>query len=594
MGVVYLAEDPRLHRQVAIKTVELARDDPEQREFLLNRLMRDAQAAAALSHPNIVPVYDVMEESTVAYVVMEYVDGESLAVRLRRVGRPEPSFTLRVLREMAAALDYTHGRGVIHRDIKPGNVMIDAAGKAKIMDFGIARIADSRTNTPTGMVMGTIHYMAPEQIKGEPVDGRCDQFALGAVAYEMLTGASMFGAQSIATLAYKIVNEDPPLMRTLNDKLPEAMEAVIRKALAKQPAQRFASCGEFVNALEAAYAGQASNIGVPDREAPTTTMRVPASVLAPATAPAPAIAAAPQPAAKASGSRAAAAVVGVVLVAGVGAVLLWKPWATPSPAAVSQKTAPPAQESRPPSVAENTAPPPATKHEASPKSPERAATNRTPDPPAKATHKEPPPQPEVKPVDPPEEPEPETESGEKGSGPAFDAWRQGNQLEATGDHAGAIAAYSRAILIKPRYAAAFTNRGLAHFRQRDFADAVVDYSHAIDILPKYARAYVLRGNANAQLKHNDQALGDYSRAIELKPELPAAWGGRGVLYLHESKFQRALSDLNEAIKRAPRQEIWYENRATTRRGMGDEAGARADQEQAKKIAAHKQGKAEQY
>jgi len=583
MGVVYLAEDPRLHRQVAIKTVDLSRDDPEQRAFLLNRLLRDAQAAAALSHPNVVPVHDVIEEATAAYVVMEYVDGENLASRLRRLGKPEPSFALRVLRDMAGALDYTHARGVIHRDIKPGNVMIDAAGEAKIMDFGIARIADSRTNTPTGMVMGTIQYMAPEQIKGEPLDGRCDQFALGAVAYEMLTGASMFGAQSIATLAYKIVNEDPPLMRTLNDALPESMDVVIRKALAKQPSQRFASCGGFVNALEAAFTGQISGSGAAGRDTPTATMQAPANILA-----RPAVATATGRARLApTGSRSGAAIAaGVVLAAAMAGLLVWKPWKAPAASAIPQR-APAAA-----NVADAALPPTPVSADAPPKPVEHASAKNTPAPLPKPAHQDPPPPPNLQQADAAAESEPETESDDKGTGPAVEAWRQGNQLEAAGDHAGAVAAYSRAISIKPRYAAAFTNRGIARFHEKDFTNAVADYSQAIEILPKYARAYLLRGNARVQLRQDDPALSDYSRAIELNPELAPAWGGRGVLYLHESKFQKALGDLNEAVKLAPRQQIWYENRASVRRALGDGAGASADEQQARKITARKQAKAE--
>jgi eukaryotic-like serine/threonine-protein kinase len=154
MGVVYLAQDPMLNRKVAVKTVDLGVDDPVEREFLRGRLLRDARAAAVLKHPNIVSIYDLFEEGGHAYLVMEYVEGQSLEALLRSNPLPGPVMTLSVLRQMTDALDYTHGQGVIHRDIKPANVMIDSTGTAKIMDFGIARITDTRTSTPTGMVMG--------------------------------------------------------------------------------------------------------------------------------------------------------------------------------------------------------------------------------------------------------------------------------------------------------------------------------------------------------------------------------------------------------------------------------------------------------
>jgi eukaryotic-like serine/threonine-protein kinase len=145
-----------LNRQVAVKTVDLGVDDPGEREFLRNRLLRDARAAAVLKHPNIVSIHDVFEDGERAYVVMEYVEGDSLSARLKANPLPDTATILRVLRQMADPLDYTHSQGLIHRDIKPANVMIDHGGTAKIMDFGIARISDARTSTPTGMVMGTV------------------------------------------------------------------------------------------------------------------------------------------------------------------------------------------------------------------------------------------------------------------------------------------------------------------------------------------------------------------------------------------------------------------------------------------------------
>ena len=210
MGAVYLALDPVLNRQVAIKMLELGIEEPSQRSFLFDRLLRDAKAAAILSHPNIVSIYDVIEEQGTAYVVMEYVPGESLACFLERNPNPGIELTLQVLRQMASALDYTHSKGVIHRDIKPGNVMRDPNGVVKILDFGIARISDGLTATPTSMVMGTIEYMSPEQLKGDALDGWADQFSLAAVAYRMLTASTLFGVHTIATITYKVVNEMPP------------------------------------------------------------------------------------------------------------------------------------------------------------------------------------------------------------------------------------------------------------------------------------------------------------------------------------------------------------------------------------------------
>src|SRR5271165_2561090 len=154
MGLVFLAEDPSLNRQVAIKMLDILADSVGDREFLRTRLLRDAKAAAILSHPNIVSVFDIVEEGHSVYVVMEYIEGESLADYLDHTPLPDCEFTLRVLQQVAVGLDYTHSRGIVHRDIKPGNIMIGANGVVKILDFGIARISDVRTSTPTGMVMG--------------------------------------------------------------------------------------------------------------------------------------------------------------------------------------------------------------------------------------------------------------------------------------------------------------------------------------------------------------------------------------------------------------------------------------------------------
>src|SRR5215472_11454263 len=188
MGVVYLAEDPVLGRKVAIKTVHFEITDNAERDYLREQLLRDARASAGLSHPNVVNVHDIIEAGDTTYLVMEFISGETLMSRMTRVPPPDTAWLLRVLRDIASALDYTHRKGVVHRDIKPGNVMIDHHGRVRIMDFGLARNTEQRSAACSGMVAGTIQYMSPEQIKGESLDGRADQFSMAAVAYEMLCG----------------------------------------------------------------------------------------------------------------------------------------------------------------------------------------------------------------------------------------------------------------------------------------------------------------------------------------------------------------------------------------------------------------------
>jgi serine/threonine-protein kinase len=252
MGVVYRAEDPAIGRTVAVKTIRLGDfSDPAERERLRERLFREARSAGVLSHPNIVTIYDIAEENDTAYVFMEYVDGQPLEQMLVSGGPLDKQLVLDVLRQTAAALDYAHQKGIVHRDIKPANIMVSVDGQAKITDFGVARIV-SQQMTQAGTILGTPNYMSPEQIQGIPVDGRSDQYSLAVVAYEMLTGEKPHAADSLPTLLYKIAQEEPVAPRRLNPTLPPEVDAVFGRALAKEPARRYASCAEFVGALTAA------------------------------------------------------------------------------------------------------------------------------------------------------------------------------------------------------------------------------------------------------------------------------------------------------------------------------------------------------
>lgn len=252
MGIVYRAEDPAIGRTVAVKTIRLGDfSDPAERERLRDRLFREARSAGVLSHPNIVTIYDIAEENDTAYVFMEYVDGQPLEQMLVSGEPLDRQSILDVLRQTAAALDYAHQRGIVHRDIKPANIMVSVDGQAKITDFGVARIV-SQQMTQAGTILGTPNYMSPEQIQGIPVDGRSDQYSLAVVAYEMLTGEKPHAADSLPTLLYKIAQEEPVAPRRLNPTLPPEVDAVFARALAKEPARRYASCAELVGALTAA------------------------------------------------------------------------------------------------------------------------------------------------------------------------------------------------------------------------------------------------------------------------------------------------------------------------------------------------------
>lgn len=254
MGVVYRAEDPAIGRTVAIKTIRLSDvTESRERQRLRERLLREAQSAGILSHPGIVTIYDIAEEGGLCYIFMEYVNGDTLERLIARGQLPEPGALLAILRQTAAALDYAHQRGIVHRDVKPANIMVDSTGSAKVTDFGVSRFV-SQEMTQTGGLMGTPSYMSPEQIQGHPVDGRADQFALAVIAYEALTGEKPFVADSLPALVYRIVRDEPAPAHRLNPTLNGGVDGVLRKALSKDPAQRFPTCTGFINALSNALA----------------------------------------------------------------------------------------------------------------------------------------------------------------------------------------------------------------------------------------------------------------------------------------------------------------------------------------------------
>jgi serine/threonine-protein kinase len=262
MGTVYRARDPLIDRLVAIKTIDFSEaGDPAQRQQLRDRVIREASAAGALSHPNIVTVHDAGELGSKAYIVMEYVEGVTLWQARESGEPPERGKVLDILRQTAAALDYAHERGIVHRDVKPGNIMIDRRGAVKIADFGIARMIAGERLTRTGMIVGTPHYMAPEQLGAGEAGPAADQFALAINAYETLTGNKPFDADNFSALLAKILNEDPPPMRAADSLIPAAAEAAIKRALAKDPRKRYPSCSAFAAALNQAFAAASPAAG---------------------------------------------------------------------------------------------------------------------------------------------------------------------------------------------------------------------------------------------------------------------------------------------------------------------------------------------
>src|SRR5579862_4596371 len=252
MGIVYKAQDPAIGRTIAIKSIRLTdlTDDAE-RERLRERLFREAQSAGILSHPGIVTIYDIAEENGMAYIFMEFVNGPPLEKMLQQSQTPDKETLLSIFRQTGAALDYAHKKGIVHRDIKPANIMVHEDGTAKVTDFGVAKIV-SQQMTQAGTMMGTPSYMSPEQVQGGVISGRTDQFSLAVIAYEVLTGEKPFTAEYLPTLLYKIVREDFEPPQRLNPTLSADIEAVMRRALSKNAANRYETCTEFVAALSAA------------------------------------------------------------------------------------------------------------------------------------------------------------------------------------------------------------------------------------------------------------------------------------------------------------------------------------------------------
>lgn len=282
MGVVYEAWDPRIGRKIAVKTIFL---DPnltqEEREEYKKRFLREAQAAGALSHPNIVTIYDVGEAKGEPFIAQEYAEGETMKDLLKQKKKLSPEETTSIFSQICSAVSYAHKKGIVHRDLKPANIMVSKDGKAKILDFGIARITTTTaTITQTGTVMGTPAYMSPEQVRGERVDHRSDIFSLGVVLYELLTGKRPFEGKAPTTVIFKIVNEPPTSIRTHVPALPKDTDGLFERVLAKKSADRFQTADELAQAVTEVLTGKKLEVIKKKRVARLAlTVGVPAGVL---------------------------------------------------------------------------------------------------------------------------------------------------------------------------------------------------------------------------------------------------------------------------------------------------------------------------
>ncbi|HEX6320433.1 MAG TPA: serine/threonine-protein kinase [Burkholderiales bacterium] len=252
MGVVYLGKDPKIGREVAIKTMALSQEfEPEELAEVKERFFREAETAGRLSHPNIVTIYDTGEEHDFCYIAMELLKGGDLAPYVKPGKLLPMDQVVSIVARVADALGYAHRQGVVHRDIKPANMMYDPqTDTLKVTDFGIARLTDS-SKTKTGMVLGTPSYMSPEQLAGKKIEGRSDLFSLGVSLYQMLCGRLPFEGESMAQLMFKIANEPPTEILSVNPDVPPRLRAFLLHALAKNPDERFQTGEEFAGALRA-------------------------------------------------------------------------------------------------------------------------------------------------------------------------------------------------------------------------------------------------------------------------------------------------------------------------------------------------------
>ncbi len=293
MGKVYLAEDPRIERLLAIKTVRVEGREGEV-EDRKRRLLREAKAAGKLIHPHVVTLFDAGEDGETLFLAFEYVKGSDLSGRLEQ----GPPFTLaealRVVRQAAEGLAYAHQQGIVHRDIKPSNILLDERSWVKISDFGIAKMAGQATElTMTGSVVGSPHYLSPEQIRGEDLDGRSDLFSLGVVLYELLSRKRPFEAETLTSLIYQILHQEPPPLAAAQGEIARRLDEIVRRLMAKDKDERFATAGEVASAiaaLEQSLPGEVLSVPAATFLGPVPTAPITRAGMAPPPPPASAVA----------------------------------------------------------------------------------------------------------------------------------------------------------------------------------------------------------------------------------------------------------------------------------------------------------------
>jgi len=285
MGVVYQAHDPVLDRTVALKTISLDEAEEDREEYQA-RFFQEAKAAARLNHPSLITIYDFGEEDALDYMAMELLDGSELSVRMDKSSIPVRE-AVSIAEQVAEGLGFAHENGVIHRDIKPGNIMLLSRGRVKIMDFGIARLKVSDIKTQLGTRLGTPKYMSPEQVGGSALDHRTDIFSLGIVLYEMLTGVKLFKGETLTEILHNVSSVEPPPPSQFNPEISPLLDLVVKRAMEKKKAARYASAWEMADDLRHCLqeleplfsaiqdsAGSPAKAGSPEAEAYEKTIRL--------------------------------------------------------------------------------------------------------------------------------------------------------------------------------------------------------------------------------------------------------------------------------------------------------------------------------
>jgi serine/threonine-protein kinase len=508
MGAVYRARQTDLDRPVCVKVIapELARD-----AILVGRLQREARSAARVPSDNVVQVYEAGIENGIPFIAMELVEGRSVAEVLRDKGRLAPDEAVRIAIAAARGLEAAHKAAVLHRDVKPANLLLANDGRVKVADFGLAKLEKteaSRDATPgaplsiAGEIVGTPDYMSPEQAEGGPLDGRTDLYQLGVTLYEMLTGVRPFRASSaIATLALVLTTPPPPL-RSHVPEIPGALEAVCQKLMAKDPAGRPANATEAIALLEGASRAL---------RRPHAATEVPRTIALPAQARPPAKPAtfvvtkrAPEP--SGGGWAVVALLVALLIPAALFARKLQKQ--TPPPAPVPVPVPAPVPD---PVV---------------------------PDPPA------PPP---VEPPAPPVASSPH----DAGAAPAQVELIRAQEQVKKKDWAGAIDAASKAIELDPKLEPAWTLRAFAKFQKGDVAASEADLSRATELVPGNPTSWMNRAAARTQLGDVKGAIADYGKAIETGMRDPQVYFLRGTLKRQDGDDAGGTADYKRYLELAP-------------------------------------------